>query len=161
VENRFWIRSRKIKKHLILPLMLLVSIVTSCGSTPVTNPVQNFVIIITSDNYPSTFIFLTPPGITMPFPTEIKISKPNCRLEAYLRVDPRWENGEVTFSKYTIYNEESTNEIEISTPNDLVPQKPGDKVYWVTHTPAEPGKYEIRVYFGGKVVASESFEVKQ
>ena len=69
----------------------------------------------------------------------------------------------VTFSRYTFYNKETGEELEIGLPADLGPFASiswnliAQSNPWLV--PSEPGIYELRVYLDEKIVASALFEV--
>ncbi|OGO22208.1 MAG: hypothetical protein A2144_05140 [Chloroflexi bacterium RBG_16_50_9] len=79
-----------------------------------------------------------------------------------LRISERLET-DITFSRYTLFNRDTGEEVEAGLPSDLGPFKPGQttlvgfKNPWIL--PADPGHYELRVYLDDKVVASARFEV--
>ncbi|OGN87225.1 MAG: hypothetical protein A2158_02520 [Chloroflexi bacterium RBG_13_46_14] len=71
---------------------------------------------------------------------------------------------EITLSRFTFYNQETKEEIDLPIPEGLEPFKPGqisDVAFNDSWTvPDEPGNYELRVYAGEQKVISATFAVE-
>lgn len=70
----------------------------------------------------------------------------------------------VTFSRFTFYNQQTKEEVDLPVPEGLEPFTPGQIFtvafddYWTV--PDEPGNYELRVYVGKKEAISATFTVE-
>jgi len=84
------------------------------------------------------------------------------RMYLGLRISERLET-DITFSRYTLFNRDTGEEVEAGLPGDLGPFEPGRATLagfqnpWML--PADPGNYELRVYLDNTVIASARFEV--
>jgi len=84
------------------------------------------------------------------------------RMYLGLRISERLET-DITFSRYTLFNRDTGEEIEAGLPSDLGPFEPGQITLsafqnpWMV--PADPDNYELRIYLDDKVVASARFEI--
>jgi S1-C subfamily serine protease len=84
------------------------------------------------------------------------------RMYLGLRISERLET-DITFSRYTLFNRDTGEEVEAGLPGDLGPFEPGRATLagfqnpWIL--PADPGNYELRVYVDNTVIASARFEV--
>lgn len=80
-----------------------------------------------------------------------------------LRISSKIE-ANVTFSRFTYFNKETGEEIEIGSPSDLMRAwEPGQVNLLAFNNPwpvpEEPGEYQVRVYLDNNVIASANFEV--
>lgn len=80
-----------------------------------------------------------------------------------LRISNEIETS-VTFSRFTYFNNETGEEIEVGSPRDLMRAwEPGQVNLLAFNNPwsvpNEPGEYEVRIYLYTRVIASARFEV--
>ncbi|MBI4284965.1 MAG: hypothetical protein HY670_03570 [Chloroflexi bacterium] len=98
-----------------------------------------------------------PTGVQMTF-------NPGDRMFIILSMRDDLESN-VTFSLYTFFNEETRQEVEVGSPQDFQTWGPGQTNLvalqnpWLV--PAQPGKYQLRIYQGKRVAASAVFLVEQ
>ena len=73
-------------------------------------------------------------------------------------------NDDITFSRFTFYNLQTKEEVDLPIPEGLEPFTPGQIFevafddYWTV--PDEPGNYELRVYVGKQEAISATFAVE-
>lgn len=121
----------------------------SCSSGATLNPVRYFRILPAPQGVPPSFVNLP---ITQPFPTDILVLSPHELIYFALFPDKEFPRA-VSFSKFTFFNKDSNQEVEI-----IFPMEAGLPSW--CYTPDSLGHYEIRIYFENRVVASQPFEVK-
>jgi hypothetical protein len=98
-----------------------------------------------------------------PYPDYVQqVFSPGEKMHLGLRISDRIEE-EVTFSRYTFANEDTGEEVQAGSTDDLGPFQPGQKLLlaWEDPWPISPvpGKYKLNVYLDDVVVASAVFEV--
>jgi hypothetical protein len=103
---------------------------------------------------PPSFILLT--DTTEPFPTDIAGLTPNEKI--YLALYPVADsNQEVLSARFTFFNKGTNQESDIEfldgTPSLATTS------FTSCYAPTVPGNYEARVYFGGKLAASQPFVI--
>jgi len=144
---------------LVTTTFLLLLMSGGCSKTP--EPIDYIEIFKERQTVPPSFGLGAPID---PFPDGIQetFSKDD-RMFLGLVISEENKNN-VTFDKYTFYNRNTEQEIEITDVDDLRVFKP-DQITLVAFNnpwsvPKEPGTYEIRVYLDNKIVASAVFKVR-
>ena len=100
---------------------------------------------------------------TNPNPDNVqRVFNPGDEMFLGLRISDQIEK-EVIFSNYAFINEDTGEEEQIGSTNDLGPFKPGQKLLVAFDNPwpvpSTPGTYKLKIYLDDSVVASAIFEV--
>jgi hypothetical protein len=120
------------------------------------SPVRYFLALPSPQGYPPSIIVLD--NTTMPFPPGIYTVTPGETM--YLMIFPN-EKIKADFSqaKYVFFNKDSDELAQIVFPPEAGPFGPYAIAPAYFYAPGLSGNYEIRVYFGDEIAASQSLVV--
>jgi hypothetical protein len=97
-----------------------------------------------------------------PMPTIVQEFSSSDKIFFGIRLSKDLEEN-VVFTKYTIFNKDTSTEFKIGLPEQLGPYEPAQVPLiafedpWTL--PNEPGHYEFRVYLGNRIVSKALFNI--
>ena len=148
------------KRHFalaFLAVLLLFSVLSGCSHSTPTNPVQFFFVYVSPDGRDPA-VFPTPPISPVPFPTEVPVASPGEWIGIYILPN---NLDSVNFGKLTLVNKNTGETKELLSGIAKTGNTPivlGD-IITALKAPAQPGVYELDLYYNNSVVASASFQV--
>lgn len=103
-------------------------------------------------------------GTGNPHPTGVQVTfNPGDRMFIILSMSAKLKS-DVTFSRYTFFNEETRQEVDVGSPEDFKTWEPGQTDLVAFHNPwvvpNQQGEYRLRIYLEKRIVASAVFRVE-
>ena len=142
----------------MIPFLIIGSLFIGCTAP---NPVNGIVVRkALPSHHPPGGSFV---GLKNPHPTEVQaVFQRGDKMVVLLSISKKLKS-EVTFTRYTFFNKETGQEVDIGSPEDFAAWEPG-QVDWINlgnpwAVPEQSGEYEVRVYMNENVVASALFNV--
>ncbi|MDD5287997.1 MAG: S1C family serine protease [Dehalococcoidales bacterium] len=105
-----------------------------------------------------------PDGLINPHPDQIqRVFNPGDKMYFGMRISSKIEE-QVTFSRFTYFNKETGEEIDVGSSSDLMEVWESGQVGLLAFNnpwlvPDEPGEYQVRLYLDDAMIASARFEV--
>ncbi|MFC1968788.1 serine protease, partial [Chloroflexota bacterium] len=150
----------------IVLMVLVVLLASVAGCQQSTPDVVEVIAIFPAESGapPPTGAWGSPGGSIDPHPDRVqRVFSPGDKMYLGLRISSKIE-ANVTFSRFTYFNKETGEEIEVGSSSDLVRAWGPGQVNLLAFNnpwpvPDEPGEYQVGIYLDNKVVASARFEV--
>lgn len=143
----------------MIPFLLIGTLLIGCTAP---NPVNGIVVRKALPNHqPPRGSFY---GLKNPHPAEVQaVFQHVDKMVVVLSISEKLKS-EVTFTRYTFFNKEIGQEVDVGSPEDFAAWEPGqigliniDNPWAV---PEQPGEYEVRIYMKESIVASAIFRVE-
>jgi len=151
-----------VKTKIICAMILFLLIGTLLIGCTAPNPVNGIVVRKALPDYqPPRGSFY---GLKNPYPTEVQaVFQHEDKMVVVLSISEKLKS-KVTFTRYTFFNKETGQEVDVGSPEDFRDWSPGQiDVINLDHpwdVPNQPGEYEVRIYMKESSVASAIFRVE-
>jgi len=159
---------REMNRLIVVFVIILMTLVTlaSVGCQQSTPDIVEVIAIFPAESGspPPTGAWGSPDVSANPHPERVqRVFNLGDRMFLGLRISSKIKEN-VTFSRFTYFNKETGEQIEVGSPSDLTREwEPGQVALLAFNNPwpvpDESAGYQVRIYVGTRVVASANFEV--
>jgi hypothetical protein len=153
---------KRIIKYIITVLSICLLNVLMVGCNKPSEPIDGIFLYKASNER------VVPPGYGLtdpemdPTPAIVWEFKSSDKILLGIRLSKDFKE-EITFTKYTFFNKDNSEELNVGLPEELGPFEPG-QIPLINHRdpwtlPIETGHYELRVFLGERIVSKAFFDI--
>jgi hypothetical protein len=147
-------------KYISIALMIGLFIVVIVDCTKLSDPVNQIRLFKVFDQEVPSWV--PNPSEKNPMPSIVWEFKASDKIYLALQLSKNF-NEKITFTKYTFFNTDTSDELNVGLPEQLGSFEPGQVVLinyndpWIL--PTKTGHYELRLYWDNRIVSKAFFDV--